>query len=195
MAAVHILSHSGLPGRDFDRVLPRVEQILGVPVVPSVIRLDVDRVFDQSRRQYNSTALLAQLLAADFPATDKRIAVVDVDLYIPILTFVFGEAQLDAQAAVVSTHRLSNVFYGVEEDRILTLHPLEKEIVHELCHTFGLHHCRQFECVMRSSTYVEEIDLKKTEPCAACAQVLEERVQAFLAQSGTPGLAARPAVL
>jgi archaemetzincin len=178
--AVHILNHTAYPQKEFDRAVGRVEAVMGVQVVPSALRLDIDRVYDNSRRQYNSTALLAQLLDAGIPPADKRIAVVDVDLYIPILTFVFGEAQLDAQAAVVSTHRLSNLFYGVEEDHVLAMTRLEKEIVHELCHTFGLHHCRQFECVMRSSTYVEEIDLKKLEPCAACGEVLREKVERFL---------------
>jgi archaemetzincin len=182
--AVHILNHSSLPPKEFERVVHRVEQVIGSPVIASVLRLDVDRVYDSSRRQYNSTALLAQLLGLALPASDKRIAVVDVDLYIPILTFVFGEAQLDAQAAVVSSHRLSNLFYGLEEDRILVQNRLEKEIVHELCHTFGLHHCHQFECVMRSSTYVEEIDLKKIEPCPACRSVLTERVQLFSNPAG-----------
>ncbi len=180
MPVVHILNHSSLPDLELNRVLQRVGEVAGVPVVRSPLQLGTDRVYDSSRRQYHSTALLAQMLEFDLPPGDKRVAVVDVDLYIPILTFVFGEAQLDAQAAVVSTHRLSNVFYGLEEDRVLLLNRLEKEIIHELCHTFGLHHCRQFECVMRSSTYVEEIDLKKTEPCSACSRLLAERVEKFL---------------
>jgi archaemetzincin len=102
----------------------------------------------------------------------KRIGVVDVDLFIPVLTFVFGEAQLGGPAAVVSTHRLTNTFYGLPRDDDLMLRRLEKEIIHELGHTFGLYHCHQFECVMRSSTYVEEIDMKRAHPCPACAGAL-----------------------
>jgi archaemetzincin len=70
---------------------------------------------------------------------------------------------------VVSLHRLANEFYGLPRDDALLRHRLEKEIVHELGHMFGLYHCHQFECVMRSSTYVEEIDLKREEFCPACA--------------------------
>jgi archaemetzincin len=96
-----------------------------------------------------------------------------MDLYIPVLTFVFGEAQLDGMAAIVSTHRLQNQFYGLPHDDDLMLRRLEKEVIHELGHTFGLFHCRQFECVMRSSTYVEEIDLKRADLCDACRSSLK----------------------
>ncbi|HEY6951748.1 MAG TPA: hypothetical protein VI758_05035, partial [Bacteroidota bacterium] len=82
--------------------------------------------------------------------------------------------QLAGTAAVVSTHRLQNQFYGLPVDDLLMQERLQKEIVHELGHTFGLYHCRQFECVMRSSTYVEEIDLKHTGLCGACEELLRQ---------------------
>ena len=55
----------------------------------------------------------------------------------------------------------------------LLLQRLEKEIIHEVGHTFGLYHCRHFECVMRSSTYVEEIDLKRETFCSSCSSLLK----------------------
>ena len=39
---------------------------------------------------------------------------------------------------------------------------------HELGHCDGLLHCRLDGCVMRASTYVEEIDLKSAERCRRC---------------------------
>jgi archaemetzincin len=111
--------------------------------------------------------------------------VVEVDLFIPVLTFVFGEAQLNGPAAIVSTHRLSNQFYGLGRNPKLMLERLQKELVHELGHTFGLYHCHQFECVMRSSTYVEEIDMKLSRPCDACAEALLARIASDW-RSGNP---------
>jgi archaemetzincin len=134
--------------------------------------LNLSRAFDSSRRQWNSTILLAELIHQHPFPESKTIAVVEVDLFIPVLTFVFGEAQLEGGAAVISTARLLQQFYGLPPDDEQTLCRLEKEIVHELGHTFGLFHCRHFECVMRSSTYVEEIDLKSAELCADCRALL-----------------------
>ncbi len=165
---IHILNGSGLRDRDLAGAIRTAGEVFDAQVVVCRTELDLQAAYDLSRNQTNSTALLAQVLngARDGPA--KRIAVVDVDLFIPVLTFVFGEAQLSGTAAVVSTHRLDNRFYGMPRDPALLIQRLEKEIVHELGHTFGLYHCHQFECVMRSSTYVEEIDMKRVLPCASC---------------------------
>ena len=97
----------------------------------------------------------------------------DVDLFIPILTFVFGEAQLQGIGSVVSTHRLHNRFYGLPEDRELTTDRLLKEAVHELGHTYGLIHCSQQRCVMNASTYVENIDQKPAELCPVCQKGIQ----------------------
>lgn len=146
----------------------------GLPARAEVARLDLARSFDRARGQHHSSALLAQLLpsgGAELPDPgEKRVAVVEVDLFIPVLTYVFGEAQLNGTAAVVSTHRLAEPFYGFPADEARLRDRLLKEIVHELGHTLGLVHCRQFECVMRSSTDVAEIDLKRAVPCAFCRE-------------------------
>ena len=169
---IHVLNGSSIHERDLRGMAPLLESIFGAPVDIDRADLDLAVAFDASRGQSNSTALLAQLLEGNEDPAKKRIAVVEVDLFIPVLTFVFGEAQLNGTAAIVSTHRLSNRAYGLPENRKLMLERLEKEIVHELGHTFGLYHCHQFECVMRSSTYVEEIDMKRAYPCEACAASL-----------------------
>ncbi len=156
---------------ELDLIAGNIGGVYGLPVNCVHVDFDLHNAFDSSRGQYNSTLLLSRLPGPGVPSngnTLKQIGLVDVDLFIPVLTFVFGEAQFDGQAAVVSTHRLSNQYYGLPRSHELLLARLEKEIIHELGHTFGMYHCRQFECVMRSSTYVEEIDMKKALPCAAC---------------------------
>ena len=137
-------------------------------VVISNINFDVSYAFDPSRRQYNSTQILKGLLSLNGKNPEKIIGITDVDLFIPILTFVFGEAQLDGPAAVVSTFRLKPEFYGLPRDENLLRDRLTKEAVHELGHTFDLRHCQDYECVMSSSTYADEIDLKGNGFCDEC---------------------------
>ncbi len=45
---------------------------------------------------------------------------------------------------------------------------IKKTIIHELGHTFGLMHCHIPDCVMRSSTYVEDVDQKSLHLCPKC---------------------------
>ncbi len=120
------------------------------------------------RGQYHSTEILKKLLQ-DPPAESWRIlGVTDADLYIPILTFIFGEAQLGNTGALVSTHRLRPESYGMPKDEGLLQERLLKEALHELGHTFGLRHCPDYLCVMSASHSVEKIDLKQAGFCMAC---------------------------
>jgi len=131
---------------------------------------DLSSVYDPVRNQYNSSGLLLQLISDPPPETLKILGVTELDLFIPIFTFLFGEAQLSGKGALVSTHRLHNQFYGVPENRELLKNRLLKEAIHELGHTFGLIHCFTLKCVMKSSTYVEEIDQKSINFCRLCEQ-------------------------
>jgi len=133
---------------------------------------DPEAAFDPSRGQYHSTALLAALLSDPGAGDDRVLGVTAMDLFIPVLTYVFGEAQVPGRAAVVSSHRLRSELYGLDPDAELLAERLAKEAVHELGHTYGLIHCQDPECVMRASTYVEEIDLKSATFCARCRRAL-----------------------
>jgi archaemetzincin len=149
----------------------RLERLLPVAVEQHPPGFDPELAYDPSRGQYNSRTLLAQLLR-DGNGADRILGVAGVDLFIPVLTFVFGEAQLDGRAAVVSTQRLDNSLYGLPPDPALLFERLVKEAVHELGHTFNLYHCADGRCVMASSTYVEQIDLKGERFCDRCLDAL-----------------------
>ena len=124
------------------------------------------------RQQYHSTEILRELLPHAEVNRSHVLGIMDRDLYIPILTFVFGEAQLGGRCALVSCHRLHQSFYGLPEDESLFLTRCEKEAVHELGHTLGLTHCSNFECVMRYSTSVADIDIKRNVFCPRCSEKL-----------------------
>jgi len=123
---------------------------------------------NMARQQYSSTEILASMTDRPVSAEARILAVTSVDLYIPILTFVFGEAQLNGRCAVVSTSRLRQEFYGLPANASLLVERLVKESVHELGHTLGISHCVNYECVMASSHAVELIDLKQRSFCRAC---------------------------
>ena len=156
----------------------RLAEAFGVKVDERPPRFDPELAFDVSRGQYNSRILLGQLLHDLRPPFSRVLGVTGVDLFIPVLTFVFGEAQLDGAAAVVSTHRLANERYGLPPSPDLLRERLNREAVHELGHTCGLVHCRAARCVMRSSTYVEEIDLKDDRFCGRCVTEVRRAARA-----------------
>ena len=134
---------------------------------------DPELSFDASRGQYRASLLLKALLADPHEEPAERVlGVTGVDLFTPVLTYVFGEAQLRGRAAVVSSHRLRNEAYGLPADERLLFERLHKEAVHELGHTHGLLHCPNPACVMRASSYAEEIELKGAGFCDACRAVV-----------------------
>ncbi len=151
-------------GAEFDR---RCETLPGT--------LDAEFAYHPERQQYHSTEILARMHS--FCAADswRVLGVTSVDLYIPILTFVFGEAQVGHGCAVVSLHRLRQEFYGLPPNPGLLRERLLKEAVHELGHTLGLKHCEDYSCVMAPSHTVEWIDIKGARFCPACKTHLRTR--------------------
>ena len=121
-----------------------------------------------TRQQYSSTEVLAAMSTRPMPDTWRLLGVTGHDLYIPILTFVFGEAQLRGRCAVVSYHRLGQDYYGLPHNSALYHNRLLKESVHELGHTLSLSHCEDYQCVMSPSHGVEWIDLKSHRFCRGC---------------------------
>jgi archaemetzincin len=127
-----------------------------------------DAAYNPARRQYHSTHLLAELRECDDGDGGKILGVTEIDLFIPIFTFVFGEAQVGGCAALMSTHRLRQQFYGLPENRELLFARAEKEATHELGHAYGLAHCQSYDCVMRFSNSVEDVDVKANDFCRSC---------------------------
>ena len=127
---------------------------------------DLVQAYDVERKQYYSSKLLASLGKAE--REERIVGVADVDLYVPRLNFVFGEADVHSGTAVVSLCRLTQEYYGLAPDEALFLERATKEIVHELGHTFGLGHCSNSRCVMHFSNGLADTDLKQALFCSVC---------------------------
>ena len=139
--------------------------------VPSEIlapALDPAFALHAERQQYHSSEILAAMQRYLNSHTWRVLGVAGVDLYIPILTFVFGEAQMGGPGAVVSYHRLTQEFYGLPTDLDVLANRLLIESVHELGHTLHLTHCHEYRCAMAASHAVEYIDIKDSGFCDEC---------------------------
>ena len=149
-------------------------RLLGVEVRRLAPLSEPDYAFDVRRGQYSSVAVM-RAFAAAAPAGDaKVVGICERDLFIPMLTFVFGQAQLGGRLAVVSLARLRQEFYGLPADRTAFLARALKEVAHELGHTFGLAHCPDQACSMSVSTDIRQVDGKRAEYCRSCAAVVRE---------------------
>ena len=159
--------------------LAAIEHILSHTFAVPVRHIDlpsVDFAFDARRAQYASIPVLEMLAGLCPNDAAKLIGVTERDLFIPVLTFVFGHAQLGGRIAVISLARLRQEFYGLEPDRELFLDRALKEALHETGHTFGLVHCADRSCAMSLSTGVQQIDQKRTGFCPACRAQLSKGV-------------------
>jgi archaemetzincin len=131
----------------------------------------LDSAYDPHRKQYNATRLWRQVLSAREGSLHKLLVITDYDLFIPVLTFVFGEAQLGGRAGIVSACRLHESFYDLPPNDDLLFSRLLKETIHEIGHLYGLRHCYTPGCVMGPSTAIAGVDLKSEKFCIECLQV------------------------
>jgi len=129
--------------------------------------------YNDTRCQYNSKLILKQLLEHSLQDSFRVIGVTPLDLYVPILKFVFGLAQIQGKCSIISLHRLHPQFYDQPSDQDLLLARVEKTALHELGHTLGMTHCRDRRCVMYSSTRIEDTDVKQPDFCSTCFELFQ----------------------
>ena len=136
--------------------------------------------YNPDRKQYYSTMILKELCGWVKKDSIRTIGVTNLDLYIPIFTFVFGEAQLGSHCAIISLNRLRQEYYGLPQDDELFLSRVEKEAIHELAHTFGLTHCYDVNCIMHASYTIGDTDVKSIQFCALCNHKLTFRLEELM---------------
>jgi archaemetzincin len=175
---LYLVAIGNLPDRALDWVESVIAEWFPLPIrrLPS---LQIpEGAYDAKRGQYQSVEIM-KMLAQRAPRDAFRIlGVTDVDLAIPMLSFLFGQAQFEGPVAVVSLCRLHQEFYGLPADEALLRERTAKEVLHELGHTFGLVHCVQPTCAMSLATHIELVDAKAEEYCTRCGMQLVERFTA-----------------
>ncbi len=159
--------------KDFlDKIASSVKDRFGFDVDVANSYNDLSKFYDPARRQYDGNQLLKYINSEYSSDNIKAIGLFRVDLFIPILTYIIGQAVYNGNAGVVSLFRLKNELYGMKKDDALLFERFTKEIIHELGHIFGLTHCISTSCVMRSSTYIEDVDQKNSVFCFKCYEKL-----------------------
>jgi archaemetzincin len=157
-------------GNIADEIIERLKDEVGgifhCPVEMKAGFSDLAQAYNPERKQYFSSKLLASLKKSE--GEERVVGIADVDLYVPRLNFVFGEADVVSGTAIVSLCRLRSEYYGLTPDEALFLERATKEIVHELGHTFGLVHCPDSKCVMHFSNSLADTDLKEALFCNKC---------------------------
>jgi archaemetzincin len=130
--------------------------------------IEIDSAYIKGRGQYYSSQIISEAVNLAGGFDGKILILTELDLCIPVLTFVFGEAQLNGKHSIVSVCRLHEEFYSGESNENLLFERIKKEVLHELGHNFGLKHCQDWDCVMHSSPGIEEVDIKGGYYCKNC---------------------------
>jgi archaemetzincin len=155
--------------KDFlEKIAGAVKQEFLYPVTIKEGHIDLSEFYDPGRRQYDGIKLLKEVNTLSPSGSVKSLGLFNIDLFIPILTYIFGQAYLKGRTGIVSTYRLRNELYGMRQNEELLHERFKKICIHELGHAFGLIHCHTANCVMKSSTYVEDIDQKEHNFCVRC---------------------------
>ena len=157
------------PSKVLEAVDRIVRKVFGLGVTIAPVLEDIQFAWNADRCQYHSTPILEKLAEEAPDKAAKVAALCRVDLFIPILTYVFGEAQLDGRACIVSSYRLTDNSTGPEEQFISRM---AKEVAHELGHTFNLRHCPDPACLMHYCRSESDVDHKSDQFCRYCKVLL-----------------------
>lgn len=121
--------------------------------------------YARRRQQYKAQPFL-EMLESHISHSTHALGLVDLDLFVPELNFIFGIAQYGGNA-LVTLPRLRNSFYGLPDDADLFFQRTVKEVFHELGHVLGLRHCTN-HCVMQFSNSLSDTDNKPDTYCISC---------------------------
>lgn len=162
------------PDDVLEAVMEALERAFGVPAGRAPAADEPEGAYSPTRAQWSSADFLRRLAGSVPPGATRLLGVTERDLFVPVLSFVYGQAQLRGAVAVVSLARLRPEFHGLPPGGAALLRRAATEAVHEVGHTFGLVHCLDCACPMSLSMDLPDLDAKTPVPCPGCAALLRE---------------------
>jgi archaemetzincin len=124
--------------------------------------------------QYDVGTILQDLESRHFASVDKVIGILDVDIFVPVFSHVYGEARQGGDAALMSLFRLRDGLPGADTMSAEVLERAAKIALHEVCHLYNLTHCEDNRCLMHFSGNIAELDRLSLGFCRYCAKYLRE---------------------
>lgn len=164
MITLKIVQLGKIPNEIIDAVTKELRNNFNIITDISTTALPKE-FYNALRNQYRADSVLQFLMKFK----TKTLGITDQDLYTENLNFIFGQAQLNGDVAVVSIARLDPTFFKQSADKNLLIERAVKEVVHEVCHMlFGLTHCENSKCVMSFSNTIFDVDKKRKDLCKNC---------------------------
>jgi archaemetzincin len=168
LSAIRLVRVGALPQPLLRELALRVSERLSLPCRVAGALPDPPLLL--GREQIDADATLAELEGLPREPGTVLAGATAMDMGSAIFTHHFGRARKGGHALLVSLARLSPAYYGLPEEKDVTLRRATLEMIHELGHLVGLGHCDDYRCVMRFAPTVDRIDNRGTTFCASCAQ-------------------------
>lgn len=161
-----------------DAVAARIRATFAVHAIVLDARPLPDLAFYQPRRRFRGERIIDWLEATRPERASKILGLMSRDLSVTKgRTYdwgVMGVASLERTSGVVSTYRLR----GHDAPESLVRQRLCQIAVHELGHTFGLHHCDTPRCIMNDANGgIAAVDGSSGEFCDSCRRKLGDRLR------------------
>ena len=158
-----------------EKIAKEVRLFFGFQTQINPLIKGIDFAFDEDRNQYSSSKILDKLEKRAPNDCVKVVAITEKDLFIPILTYVYGEARLNGRPCIVSIQRLVT---GLELEVVSKgYRRIVKEAIHELGHTFNLRHCTDPVCLMHYCRNLDDVDRKSDQYCRYCNILLSDNIK------------------
>jgi len=161
----------------FKELKTHLEKVFLLEVLILSFKMDFSFALNHLRSQYLASKIIEEVSKLKKDFSQKWLLIVDFDIYADGLNFIFGQADLQSQIAIISLKRLDPKFYDLSENNDLFLKRIKKEATHELGHLFYLNHCQNPKCVMAFSNSIFDVDKKDENLCQRCQEILQSYLE------------------